>query len=390
MPKVSIVFPVYNVENYVANSLGTLQDQTFVDIEIICVIDGSTDRSADIVKSFAVDPRIRIIEQENRGLGGARNAGIAAATGDWVTFVDSDDWVHPRYVEALLTKAEEGYDIVDCRHVTLDETGAVSRERQHVLKDFDRATYFIDIIAGRVPTNACARLYRTSLFKDGGILFPEKTLHEDVYTVYKLYYQAKKAITHDEVLYYWLERRGSISRTITKVHVDDVFRCFDDTFRFWVDHDVPSERVADFYRRCYHFLLGLFQRAEAAAPAMRKEIGDHIKHRLAVSPHFHSKSYFLVGNGDRKLIANLRKFHDFEKTALFYRRLVDLDLVKGAAGASDATGKGGQPASGVQPASGGHYIDADPRYYMTFAGMLYMTFRGIVKRYKLSFKRKKH
>jgi glycosyltransferase involved in cell wall biosynthesis len=69
MPKVSIVFPVYNVENYVANSLGTLQDQTVEDIEIICVIDGSTDRSADIVKGFAADPRIRIIEQENRGLG---------------------------------------------------------------------------------------------------------------------------------------------------------------------------------------------------------------------------------------------------------------------------------------------------------------------------------
>jgi hypothetical protein len=299
--------------------------------------------------------------------------------------------VHPRYVEAMLAKAEEGYDIVDCRHVTLDDTGAVTRERQHVLKDFDRATYFIDVIAGRVPTNACARLFRSGLFKDGGIRFPEKTLHEDVYTVYKLYHQAEKAVTVDEVLYYWLERRGSISRTITKTHVDDVFGCFDDTFRFWVDHDVPSEKVADFYRRCFHFLLGLFQRAALAEPKLRREVEDYIKHKLFISPHFHSKSYFLVGNGDRKLIANLRKFHDFEKTALFYKRMAELDLVKPIRGTSEKTGAvASTGATDALPVYGGHHNDVDPRYYMTFAGMFYMIYRGIVKRYKMVFKSKRH
>lgn len=104
----SIIIPVYNVERYLARCLDSVQNQTVRDIEIICVNDGSTDSSAKILDDYAKrDSRIKIITQENGGLSAARNSGLDVFTGDWVTFVDSDDWLPPYAIEAFLRTANE-------------------------------------------------------------------------------------------------------------------------------------------------------------------------------------------------------------------------------------------------------------------------------------------
>ena len=105
-PKVSIIIPVYNVEPFLARCLDSVVGQTLRGIEIICVDDGSPDRSIDILNRYAAqDDRIRVISQENRGLGGARNRGFDAATGEFILFVDSDDWIDPAYCERLYEAA---------------------------------------------------------------------------------------------------------------------------------------------------------------------------------------------------------------------------------------------------------------------------------------------
>ena len=114
-PKVSIIIPVYNVEPFLARCLDSVAGQTLRGIEIICVDDGSPDRSIDILNRYAAqDGRIRVISQENRGLGGARNRGFDAATGEFILFVDSDDWIDPAYCERLYEAAREAEADIAC------------------------------------------------------------------------------------------------------------------------------------------------------------------------------------------------------------------------------------------------------------------------------------
>lgn len=108
MPRVSVIVPVYNVEKYLSRCLDSIIAQTERDIEIICVDDGSTDSSPEILRGYAAkDARVRIVTQENKGLSGARNAGLDVFCGDWVMFVDSDDWVPPYAAEGFLKVATE-------------------------------------------------------------------------------------------------------------------------------------------------------------------------------------------------------------------------------------------------------------------------------------------
>ena len=106
--KISVILPVYNVEKYLAACLESIENQSFNDWELIAVNDGSLDKSADILRQYAErDTRIKVISQSNKGLGAARNAGLEAAKGDFVCFVDSDDYVHPQMLELLLNAAEK-------------------------------------------------------------------------------------------------------------------------------------------------------------------------------------------------------------------------------------------------------------------------------------------
>lgn len=370
-PEVSVIFPVYNVREFVANSLGTVQDQTFENIEIICVIDGATDDSADIIESTFRDSRIRIIHQENRGLGGARNTGIRAARAPWITFVDSDDWLHPRFVEALLTKAREGYDIVDCLHNVIDPAGGVTARRQHTIEGYDPAAYFRRVVSARVPTNACARLYRASLFD--GLSFPEHTVHEDVFTVWKLYQRAQRAVTINEALYNWLARSGSLSRSVTTRHIDDVFSCFDDTEASLHELGEFKATLEQHYRRCYHFAAGLVHRIaplKTEAPDLHADLVWHLTAAMTRSHHFHSKSLASVLKTDAELIRSL------ETTV----NLNAVTLTGGLAPVAAAQ-RGSKPAR-LDGMVDTYAAPADPIYTITFAGLLLMAYRKLRLHYR--------
>lgn len=365
-PEVSVIFPVYNVREFVANSLGTVQDQTFENIEIICVIDGATDDSADIIESTFRDPRIRIIHQENRGLGGARNTGIRAARAPWITFVDSDDWLHPRFVETLLTKAREGYDIVDCLHNVVDQNGALTSRRQHVIENFDPSNYFRHVIAARVPSNACARLYRTTLFD--GITFPERTLHEDLFAVWKLYHKAATAITVPEPLYSWLERSGSLSRSITRQHIDDVFRCFDDTETSLLQLGLLASTTDQLYRRCYHFASGLANRVakiKHSAPDLHTELLWYLTEAVRQSRHFHSKSLARMARTEPAAVRSINAMVDLD-TALM------LGCLQNAPGLGDRRAIAKELSAQAYGGSSN-----DPVYTITFAGLLLLGYRKL-------------
>lgn len=132
--KVSIVVPIYNVERYLERCLDSIATQSYPDLEVIMVDDGSTDGSAEIARQYEQKySHFRLIQQENRGLGGARNTGICEATGDYIAMPDSDDWVHPDYVARLVeTAIKYDADVVECNGVMVWESGARKNRRYHI------------------------------------------------------------------------------------------------------------------------------------------------------------------------------------------------------------------------------------------------------------------
>lgn len=221
MPLISVIVPIFNVERYLPDCLESIRRQSFADFECICVDDGSPDRCGEIVTKYAEqDPRFRLIRQENQGLAGARNAGIDAASGDFLFFVDSDDFIHIRALELLHTMAQEkGADYVcgsfkgvpeDCRAEDLFDA-AIESDGQSVFVSFSPFYDWLDCNYDR-GVSACMRLYKRDLF-EGVRFIPDMKIHEDTYICPLILSASKKAVFVPEQLYYYRDRRGSLMRS---------------------------------------------------------------------------------------------------------------------------------------------------------------------------------
>jgi glycosyltransferase involved in cell wall biosynthesis len=220
--KVSIIVPVFNAELFMAPCIESLLKQTLRDCEFIFVNDGSSDNSRTILDQFqASDLRIKVFHQENQGVSMARNAGIAAATGDFIGFVDSDDTVEPDMFERLYRIAMlENCDIVvsnfECemgihRRVTsysfptntrLDQDFITRQVLPHFLKADDLNT-------------VCTKLYKAAVIREANLTFPEKVaLGEDGYFNIRFFSTAQSMIYLDYTGYHYIERAGSATRNI--------------------------------------------------------------------------------------------------------------------------------------------------------------------------------
>ena len=216
MAKVSVVVPIYNVEKYLERCLMSLVNQTFSDIEIILVDDGSADNSYEIAKKFAnKDKRIKLYRQTNKGLSGARNTGLKYVTSDYLMFLDSDDYFANNIIELCYEKITlEDSDIAIFSFDKIDENNQlierVEAKRDNTIKICDDKKILTDI-----ENCVWDKIYRTELFKD--ILFPEGYFYEDFGTTFRLFARASKVSFVDSVgLYYLNERKGSITKTFDK------------------------------------------------------------------------------------------------------------------------------------------------------------------------------
>ncbi len=212
--KVSVVVPIYNVEKYLNRCLQSIVNQSYKNIEIILVNDGSTDNSLLIAEKKAKeDSRIKIISQQNQGLSAARNTGINNASGSYICFVDSDDFVHPDYVKLLLECIlKNDADISVCDFLYIDENGNTWKRKQKENKIYNNEEALKDIFCKEQNTEVMTwnKLYKIQLFKDNKIYFPVGRYHEDNFTTYRLYYYANKIAMISNELYYYLQRSNSI------------------------------------------------------------------------------------------------------------------------------------------------------------------------------------
>lgn len=198
---VSIIVPVYNVEKYVLKCLKSLAGQTYKDIEVIVVDDGSTDKSGKICDEFK-DERFRVFHKKNGGLSSARNFGIKKARGNVLAFVDSDDFVKKDFIEKMLNRLNDDIYVVVCGYNN-------EKPKEEVLSGRE-ATIRLLIKQENIDLITWNKLYRKSLFIDNNIWFPEGKKHEDALTTYKLLSKAKRVGYIPDALYGYVVRDGSI------------------------------------------------------------------------------------------------------------------------------------------------------------------------------------
>ena len=215
MAKISVIIPVYNVEKYLKKCVDSVDAQTYTDYQMILVDDGSTDHSGALCDALAAkNPKIRVIHQENRGLGGARNTGIRHCETEYVLFLDSDDTIHPQLLQRCMTAAEEqNCDLVFFDLVSVDENGNQTTVYDQAVPTDTLLSPAEKNCLLKNPT-ACDKVYRTALFTDNDIYFPEKVWYEDLRTTPKILLFADRVMRIDsEPLYYYLQRSDSIMHT---------------------------------------------------------------------------------------------------------------------------------------------------------------------------------
>ncbi len=209
---ISVVIPIYKVESYIYRCIDSVLGQTYANLEIILIDDGSPDRCGEICDQYKlVDHRIIVIHKNNGGLSEARNVGILKAKGKYITFLDGDDWVHSEYVEKLyhlLIKTNSNIAICDFVRIT-DETSNNNISNSRVF-EYSNLEALVQLTASLSEQMAisCGKLYEKTLFNS--IQFPIGKIHEDEFTTYKLIYKANKVVfTTEKLLYYW-QRDDSI------------------------------------------------------------------------------------------------------------------------------------------------------------------------------------
>ncbi|MFG6340471.1 MAG: glycosyltransferase [Lachnospiraceae bacterium] len=211
---ISVIVPVYNIEPYVERCIRSILSQTYNNLEVIIINDGSTDNSGSICHRLALsDSRIRVIDQKNAGLSEARNTGLRIAQGTYIAFVDGDDYIDEKMYEILHKRlVQENSDLALCNISYVDENRqCIDKKRFHLGNDvlgeeaFWRGYYGEFLIPYVVSWN---KLYKRELFKD--IAFDKGKIHEDEFILHKIISQCKSISIINDCLYYYVQRTGSI------------------------------------------------------------------------------------------------------------------------------------------------------------------------------------
>lgn len=274
-PLISVIVPIYNVEKYVRKCLNSLKNQTMKQIEVICIDDGSTDRSGLIADEFESSefPIFRVIHTENRGLSAARNRGLDEACAEWIMFVDSDDWVDPMFCELPYeTAVENQADLVCFRSYRDTKWGRVKKP-----KKIEAPTGFVDKITAHEFGGVAVwnKIYRRALFSD--ISFPEGHVFEDLATAHKFVYGAKRVFLLPDRIYHYIDRKGSISNTLKISHKRDAFISALDRYEFFIEHEYPFEHVELWVRKYAISFLTRTRHNHDSEYLRAKEIVNNIK-----------------------------------------------------------------------------------------------------------------
>lgn len=234
-PKISIIVPVYKVEKYIHKCIDSILNQTFEDFELILVDDGSPDKCGEICDEYAKkDNRVVVIHKENGGLSSARNAGIDISTGEYIGFIDSDDYIEVDMYELLYSLCEEhSCDIASCSSIIYFQDRIVVNGG-HKLEIHNKKEAMKTMLNGKLYDEVVwVKLFKKSVI--GKIRFPEGRIYEDTSFTYKVIHNSQKIATIGEAKYNYIKHDGSIMNTATKSINTDAIIAYKEMYDFIKD-----------------------------------------------------------------------------------------------------------------------------------------------------------
>lgn len=321
-PLVSVIVPIYKVEPYLAQCVDSIINQTYKNLEIILVDDGSPDNCPKMCDEYAKkDSRIVVIHKENGGLSDARNVGLDIAKGDWITFVDSDDWIADNFVETL-QKAASDYQADIAIASYHEEPNGASQDSAQSFKLFTSHELLWHLCASDVKglMSAWGKLFQKSCFS--AIRFPFGKLYEDAHINYKLYFNASKIYYSPKELYHYRIRPDSImGKTTSSTHALEPLL---QRYKFLRDHGESEAANCNLELLCGDVLFAYSE----AKLYQRYPSGFNDAEMLLELYQEIVKDYFNISHKKRYIYLFHKFFSKHIQLYLFYRKNFPLHLRK--------------------------------------------------------------
>ena len=278
-PLISVIVPIYNVEEYLDKCVNSILNQTYRNLEIILVDDGSPDNCPKMCDDYAKkDKRIKVIHKVNGGLSDARNIGINQSSGEYISFIDSDDYIAENYIEVLFNNLKKyNSDLSIGGHLVLYDDGKrINRYTNEEYVSNSKSILKKMLYDDGIDLSAWAKLYKASLFKN--VSYPVGRLYEDAATTYKLIDLANKISVNSLPIYYYVIRKNSISNSkFTMKKMDLIISTKEMTD--YIQKKYPDLQKACNRRLMYSYLSTLTQLAKCKErhKDIEKEIVGYIK-----------------------------------------------------------------------------------------------------------------
>lgn len=314
-PLISVIIPVYNIADYIQKCIESIIKQTYNNLEIILVDDGSSDISGKICDQYAKnDPRIIVFHKENGGLSDARNYGIERAHGELLGFVDGDDRIHPQMYEIMLSKMLlEEADLVTCwfeQHDDMSFEKAVDIN-SICTKIISASEALIDIETPLVV--AWNKLYKRTIFTD--LRYPIGKVHEDEYVIHKIIRKCKKIVVIDYPLYFYTIRQGSIVANMNEQRINDALEALRDRIAF-ADMEKWNDVMPAVVKRYCDYCIDRYYDIQSGRYIIPREV----KEGLWKAEHDMCEKYLDVQIDER--------YRKFAISPIMYERFINKKSVK--------------------------------------------------------------
>lgn len=233
--KLSIIIPIYNVGSYIKRCINSILNQSFKEIEIIVINDASTDNTDLIIQELLINHPINYIKlPENKGAGNARNIGLGISNGQYISFIDGDDWIDSNYYNIMISSIEKtGSDIAVSG--TKTEFGSSFESIIRYKYDYENVItneFAINLLSrvysqdSYITPIVCSKIFKSSLLKDNNLLFAENSFSEDDIFTFLSFVHAKSIVIVPNTYYHYYQRQNSITHTFSKKHIDDLVNSF--------------------------------------------------------------------------------------------------------------------------------------------------------------------
>lgn len=301
---ISIIVPIYNVEKYVKKCIESIINQTYKNIEIILINDGSKDTSLSICKDYKnKDKRIKLINQENGGVSKARNKGLNIAKGEYIVFIDSDDYITKNYIEKLLNAAiETGADVVESNYIRIEDSGKII-EKSNIKNYYSKNNY--EINKGFLENIFFKNMLWNKIFKKSvikNLKFKDYKTSEDFEFLVNVYLNTNIKVNIEDYLYYYVNRNGSICNQTFSEKTLDVIYAREEVFKLYKNLNYTN--LCEYISlKIINLIYFFYEDVKKIEKSKRKVIRDELKRKFRKYYKIAIKSNVRIGG------LNLSKKH---------------------------------------------------------------------------------